>query len=75
MTGMYENIKRLCREKHMTVFDLEKAAGLPFNTITKWGKHSPSIDKVQRAAEALDVKVDELLKGVETWDRKQEESA
>ena len=26
MTALYENIKRACRMKRMTVFDLEKAA-------------------------------------------------
>lgn len=62
MTELYENIKRLCREKHMTVFDLEAAAGLPYNTVTRWGKTSPGIDKVKAAADALEVTVDELLK-------------
>ena len=46
----------------MTVFDLEKAAGLPFNTITRWGKTSPGVDKVKKAADALETTVDELLK-------------
>lgn len=62
MTALYENIKQECRKKHMTVFDLEKAAGLPFNTVTRWGKTSPSVDKVKKAADALQVTVDELLK-------------
>ena len=62
MTSLYGNIKRICREKHMTVFDLEKQAGLPFNTITRWGKNSPGVDKVKKAADALGVTVDELLK-------------
>ncbi len=61
MTALYENIKRLCRDKHMTVFDLEVAAGLPYNTVTRWGKTSPGIDKVKKAADALEVTVDELL--------------
>lgn len=61
MTSLYKNIKRICREKHMTVFDLEKAAGLPYNTVTRWGKTSPSIEKVKKAADALEVTVDQLL--------------
>ena len=55
MTSLYGNIKRICREKHMTVFDLEKAAGLPYNTVTRWGKTSPAIDKVKKAADALQI--------------------
>ena len=62
MTTLYQNIKKLCREKHMTVFDLETAAGLPYNTITRWGKTSPGVDKVKKAADALQVTIDELLK-------------
>lgn len=62
MTALYENIKRACRMKRMTVFDLEKAAGLPYNTVTRWGKTSPSVDKVKKAADALQTTVDELLK-------------
>jgi len=38
MTGLYSNIKRLCRQQGMTVFDVEKAAGLGGNTITTQGK-------------------------------------
>ncbi len=62
MPGLYENIKKLCRRKHMTVFDLEKAAGLSYNTITRWSKHSPSIEKVRAVAAVLEVTVDELIR-------------
>ena len=62
MTALYENIKRICRDKHMTVFDLEQAAGLPYNTVTRWGKTSPGIDKVAKVAAALGVTIDKLLK-------------
>lgn len=65
MTTLYENIKRLCRQKHMTVFDLEKAAGLPYNTVTRWGKTTPGIDKVAKVAAALQVTIDELTTGGE----------
>lgn len=65
MAALYENIKQLCRQKHMTVFDLEKAAGLPFNTITRWGKTAPAFDKVAKVADVLEVTLDELVKGIE----------
>lgn len=63
MKTLYKNIKEQCRKRHMTVFDLEEAAGLPYNTITRWGKTSPGIDKVQKVATALGVSIDELMGG------------
>ena len=46
----------------MTVFDLELAAGLPYNTVTRWGKTNPGVDKVKKVADVMKVTVDELLK-------------
>lgn len=62
---MIENIKRLCSAKGMTIQQLEERANVTAGTVGRWGKGDkfmPSVDKVKRVADALEVTVDELLK-------------
>ena len=61
--SLLENIKRLCREKHITIADLEKGAGLSENAIFRWNKVTPGIDKVKKVADTLEVTVDEPVSG------------
>lgn len=60
--SLLENIKKECRKQGITIDSLEKTAGIAENSVYRWGKVSPSVDKVQRAAAVLRVTVDELLK-------------
>ena len=41
--------------------DLEQQAGLAYNTLNRWDKISPSVDKVAAVADVLCVSVDELI--------------
>ena len=59
---MYTKIRSLCKEKKISVRELEHEAGVGSNTISKWDVVSPSVDKVKRVADRLGVTVDELLK-------------
>ena len=56
------NIRRLCREKDITIANLEKMAGISENSIFRWNRNLPSIEKVKSVADALETTVDELLK-------------
>lgn len=58
---MLDNIRRLCKEKHIPMVTLEKKAGLGMNTLIKWDRSSPSIDRVAAVADVLDVSIDELV--------------
>lgn len=60
--SLLENVKEQCKAQGISVAELEKAAGLTENAIYKWGKVSPSVDKVQRVAISLRTTVDDLLK-------------
>lgn len=40
---------------------LEKEAGLGMNTLVKWDRSSPSIDRVAAVADVLGVTIDELV--------------
>lgn len=59
---MVSQIQRLCKERKLPVIKLEEEAGISRNSIFRWDKNSPSVDKVKRVADRLGVTVDELLK-------------
>ena len=58
---LVDKVKEACARRGVTVTEVEKAAGLPDNAIYKWDKHSPSIDRVKRVADVLQVTVDQLI--------------
>lgn len=61
---MVAKIKRLCKERNMTLKDLENQLfpSVTGQVISRWDKNKPSVDRVKAVAEALGVTVDELLK-------------
>lgn len=61
---IYENVKRLCDERNITVMELEKACGIANGTIGKWGlrKSSPRVETLLRVASFFDVSMDELVR-------------
>lgn len=66
---MYEKIKQMCEDRHITIPYLEGACGLGARSIYKWSANIPSVDKVKRVADFFGCTVDELLEGVELNDR------
>ena len=63
---LLEKIKKVCEEKHLSLAQVEKEAGLGKNTIFRWdpeknGSVVPTIDKVRRVADVLGVTVNDLL--------------
>ena len=61
-------IRDLCRERGISVADLEKKADLGKNTIYCWNDSEPGVDKVKRVAAVLGITMDELLKEEEAND-------
>ena len=57
-----ENIKRRCRERGISIPELEQAAKIGKNTIYKWGESSPSVEKLKAVADYFGCTVDDLLK-------------
>lgn len=62
--GLYERIKEVAKEKNTSVNKIEKDLGFARSSIAKFNKNRPSIDKMSKIAEYLDVSVDYLY-GVE----------
>lgn len=58
---IFNNIKKICDEKGISIFQLEKEAGLGNGTISGWKESMPRIYKLQAVAKVLEVKVDKLL--------------
>ena len=61
---IYDNVKRLCWEKHTTICALEKDCGIGNGSIGKWadGDTNPRIGTLKKIADYFGITVDELLK-------------
>lgn len=58
---IYQNIKRLCAEKNISISQLEKKLNFSNGAISKWDKSNPSAFSVRRVANCLNVSMEELL--------------
>lgn len=63
---MLERIKVLCKERGITVRELEKSLGFGNGTIGHWKKSKPKYDKILLVANYFGVSVKELLGEKET---------
>ena len=59
---MYDNVKKICEEKGISVGKIEKDLQLSNGSICKWNENEPGIRKVQKVADYLGVSIEELLK-------------
>lgn len=58
---VYDNVKKLCDEKGITIAQLEREAGLQNGAIGKWRIFNPRITNLQAVAKVLKVKMEKLL--------------
>lgn len=62
---MYNTIKRLAKEKGMSVINLEEKAGLARSSICKWNKSSPTLESLAKVANALEIPVTDIIATIE----------
>lgn len=55
------SIKALCKEKGITVGQLEKTVGLSQGLVSKWKDKTPSLDKIIDIADYFNVSLDEVI--------------
>lgn len=55
-------IRALCRERKISVAQLEEKTDIGKNSIYDWNRVNPAVDKVKRVADFFGITVDELLK-------------
>ena len=61
--GLYENVREAAKEKGYSINRLEKELGFARSYIGKFKTITPSIDKIQKIADFLDVTTDYLMSG------------
>lgn len=59
---LYTNIRDICAAKHLTIAELERAAGLGNGVVRKWNNASPTLRTVIAVADYLDVPLEELVR-------------
>ena len=59
--NLYERVKRLAKEKNISIYKLEKEAGLAPSAIAKWTKFMPTLKNAFAVANVLGITVDELI--------------
>lgn len=60
---MVERIKELCKEKGITIAELERNCGIGNGIIARWKKSKPSFERVAKVADFLGVSPEYLLTG------------
>lgn len=64
--GLYENVREAAKKKGYSINRLEKELGFARSYIGKFKTITPSIDKIQKIADFLDVTTDYLMSGNKT---------
>jgi transcriptional regulator with XRE-family HTH domain len=59
--SLFKRIKSLCDNKGIRIEELSTGFGWGENSIYRWDKNSPSIDKVKMVADYFNVTIDSLL--------------
>ena len=58
---VYDKVKKLADKRGISIYALEREAGLPNGAISKWRESSPTLKSLQAVAGALKVTIDELI--------------
>ena len=58
---LYDNVRRRCEQKGISVSMLEKKMEFSNGSISKWNDNEPGIRKVQKVADYFGVAIEDLL--------------
>lgn len=61
MSNLVENIKNICQIRGKTIPELAAACGISAPTIYRWSNSSPSVDKILKVSNELNVPIEALL--------------
>ena len=59
---IYDKVKKLADDRGISIYALEKEAGLQNGAIGKWRISSPTLKSLQSVAGVLGITIDDLLK-------------
>ncbi len=60
--GLYEQIKEAANAKGYSINRLEKELGFPRSSISKYNKNIPSMEKIQKIADFLNLSISDIIK-------------
>lgn len=60
--GLYEQIKEAANAKGYSINRLEKELGFPRSSISKYNKNIPSMEKIQKIADFLNLSISDIMK-------------
>lgn len=61
---LYDNVKAICKNRRISISQLERVLEFPRSSICKWNENEPGIRKVQKVADYLGVPIEKLLEDV-----------
>lgn len=59
---IYDNVKRIAKEKNIAIRKIEMECGFSQGCISKWNRHSPTAESVKKVADYLKVSILDILK-------------
>ena len=59
--NLYENIKKKCKDRGISIAKLERATKLSVGSISHWRTSDPKVSNVKAVADCLGCTIDELL--------------
>ena len=60
---IFETIKRLCKDRNVSIYELEKSCGFTVGTVVKWRNSIPRADRLKMVADYFGVTVEQILEG------------
>ncbi len=58
---LYDNIKAICKERKIVISRMEYELGFPSGSIRKWNTNEPSVSRVKKVADYLEVDIERLI--------------
>lgn len=58
---IYNNVKKICEEKGVSISQLERDLEFPRSSVCKWNENVPAVTKVQKVADYFKVPIEQLL--------------
>lgn len=69
---MLEKIKELCKQRGVSVSQVEQELGFSNKAMYRWDEQTPGIDRVKKVADYFGVTVDYLISDEKVYDEKAE---
>ena len=56
------NVSELCKERGITIAELERKTGIGNGTVRRWKEMNPRVDLLKKVADYFGVTIDDLMK-------------